>query len=160
MRKEYYFWIKVNTAKSTDEYWKYKNNLLGLPRLIPDQVRCKTCPSFAYRCWEGVQPRTVWVWLHCYSIPPPHPCSIASGRRKGEHALEVASFYSVFFWGEVARTSPADSLLLLLLSILSLPSGRTQLYVANTAEPRGVLNWRWRHLSNCLHDAHMQVQEG
>lgn len=47
MRKEYYFWLKVNTANSTDEYWKYKNSPLGLSRLISDQVWCKVWSWFS-----------------------------------------------------------------------------------------------------------------
>lgn len=111
-RKEYYFWIKVNAASITGEYWKYKNTHSGLPRLTPNQVWYMTYPSFACTCREGVQPRTVWVWLYCCSIPPTPPCGIASGGRKGEHTLEPAPFYSIFFQGKVARTSPADSIIL------------------------------------------------
>lgn len=61
MRKEYYFWIKVNATSITGKYWKYKNKHLGLPRLIPNQVWYMTYPSFAFTCREGVQPRTVCV---------------------------------------------------------------------------------------------------
>lgn len=57
-------------------------------------------------------------------------------KKKGTRSGSGAILFR-FFLREVARTIPADFVLLSLLPIPSHPSGRTQLQAANTAEPSG-----------------------